>query len=900
VSDDTQQRGGPIDWFLYNGTVFVASACVMSVEILSTRLAARYLGSSLYTWTSAIGVVLAGISLGNYVGGRIADRYPPKKTLSVLFILSSLFCILIPILNRWVGDWRALESLSWPARAPATLLGTMGPVVAKMALDLGRATGRTIGTIYSWGAIGSIVGTFLAGFFLVAAMGTEIAFLLIAAVLALVGIAYSRKSWPPYAWAGVCLAVVLVTQSSAPAARSFAAGIGLADPHNEQLLFHEDSQYQRVTVEVFGPHGRKMVLDKLMHSQVDLRDPLDLKYEYEAIYAEVMKRSRPGYAPIRALMIGGGGFVFPRYMEIIYPESHIEVAELDPVVTEAAFATFGLPKDTTIEIFNMDGRNHVTDLLRRKRDGEAMPPFDFILTDAFSDYSVPYHLTTLEFARQIGDLLGDRGVYLLNMIDSYRIGRFLGATVHTLRQVFDHVYVCSTGPVESPRNTWVVVASRTRLRLPGLFDTLRSSRLDMTGLILRRHQVEELIERNAGLVLTDDFAPVENMLALVAQTYGAGIGDEREHDTAVEAARLVDAGDLDHAIAICRAELMSHPDATHMHYLIGAALIKQGKADDAIRELQAELRIDRKFFYAALAIGQIHESRGDFPAAIRTYQGILKLDDGNGDALHALSLALLAHKKPDRALAVLERGIETRPGYVRLHIERAHTLRKLGRREDAFSAFERAWTLDPDYPGIRHDYGVALFDANRVEESIAMFRRALQDEPDDARLHNQLGRALARKNAAAEALAAFEQAVKLAPEDPRYRANLGLAYSGSGNDAAAAREFRACLKHDADNAAVLHALALLLSTSPDNAVRNGDEAITLANRLGTLISATHPQALDILATAYAEAGRFDDAVKTAESALKAAEQNDMAKLATAIRERLAGFRANNPFRATTR
>ncbi|MEE8105613.1 MAG: fused MFS/spermidine synthase [Planctomycetota bacterium] len=910
MSDSSETRGGPIDWFLYNATVFVASACVMSVEILSTRLAARYLGSSLYTWTSAIGVVLAGISLGNYIGGRIADRFPPKKTLSRLFVLSSLFCVLIPILNRWVGDWRALEALSWPARifwhfvltflAPATLLGTMGPVVATMALDLGRATGRTIGTIYAWGAIGSIVGTFLAGFFLVAAMGTEGAVLLIAGVLALVGIVYSRKSWPPYAWAGVCLAAVLLSQSSAPGARSFAAGIGLADPHNKHMLFHEDSQYQRVTVEVDGPYGRKMVLDKLMHSQVDLRDPLELKYEYEGVYAEVMKRSRPGTAPIRALMIGGGGFVFPRYMELIYPGSHIEVAELDPVVTEAAFATFGLPKDTSIHIFNMDGRNHVTDLLRRKRDGEALPPFDFILTDAFSDYSVPYHLTTVEFVRQIDGLLGDRGVYMLNMIDSFQVGRFLGATVHTLREVFDHVYVCSTGSLEARRNTWVVVASKTRIGLSGLFDTLRSSRLDMTGSVLQPRHIKELLERNAGLVLTDDYAPVENMLALVAQTYGEGLGDEREHETAIEAARLVDANELDRAIALCRAELKARPRAAQMHYLMGAALIKQGKADEAIREFNAELQIDPKFFYAELAIGRIHESRSDFDAAILAYRRILKRDAGNGDALHALSLALRAQKKPERALEVLDGGIKRRPGYVRLHIERAHTLRKLGRRDDAFSAFERAWTLDPDYPGIRHDYGVALFNAGRIDDAIAIFRRALEDESDDARLHNQLGRALAGKNEAAKALKAFERAAELAPENPRFRANLGLAYSGQGNDTGAAREFRACLKHDADNAAVLNALVRLLASSPDDTVRNGEEAIRLAGRLGTLIGSTHPQALDSLAIAYAEAGRFDDAVETAASALAAAEQNDMAELAAAIRERLAQYGANKPFRTPRR
>ena len=87
-------------WIVFNATVFIAAGCIMTVEILSTRLVARYLGSSLYTWTSAIGVVLAGISLGNYVGGRLADRYHPRRTLSVLFVGASLACVTIPIVNR--------------------------------------------------------------------------------------------------------------------------------------------------------------------------------------------------------------------------------------------------------------------------------------------------------------------------------------------------------------------------------------------------------------------------------------------------------------------------------------------------------------------------------------------------------------------------------------------------------------------------------------------------------------------------------------------------------------------------------------------------------------------------------------------------------------------------------
>ncbi|MBU2458529.1 MAG: fused MFS/spermidine synthase, partial [Planctomycetes bacterium] len=165
-----------------SATVFISSACIMILELVASRLIARHLGSSLYTWTAVIGIVLAGITIGNYLGGRIADKFKARKALSTIFILSSAACVAVVILNNLVGEWLWLWKLSWPVRVfshvalvflgPSLLLGTISPVVAKMALDRGLSTGRTVGDIYAWGAAGSIFGTFAAGFYLIPAMGT--------------------------------------------------------------------------------------------------------------------------------------------------------------------------------------------------------------------------------------------------------------------------------------------------------------------------------------------------------------------------------------------------------------------------------------------------------------------------------------------------------------------------------------------------------------------------------------------------------------------------------------------------------------------------------------------------------------------------------------------------------
>ena len=130
-----------------NATVFISSACIMILELVGGRLVARDLGASLYTWTSIIGVVLLGISIGNYIGGILADRFPTGKTLALLFAISSGSCVLTIASNNFVSELTWLGDLNWPLRVathislvfliPALLLGTISPIVAKRALELG-------------------------------------------------------------------------------------------------------------------------------------------------------------------------------------------------------------------------------------------------------------------------------------------------------------------------------------------------------------------------------------------------------------------------------------------------------------------------------------------------------------------------------------------------------------------------------------------------------------------------------------------------------------------------------------------------------------------------------------------------------------------------------------------
>ncbi|MFH1370559.1 MAG: fused MFS/spermidine synthase [Planctomycetota bacterium] len=186
--------------FIPCATVFISSFCIMVLELVAGRIIARFLGSSLYTWTSVIGVVLAGISIGNYIGGRLADRFRPARTLAILFTLCAAACLVTVVANNLIGNLTWLWQFNWPARIllhvtlvfllPSTLLGTISPVVAKMALERGLPTGRTVGDIYAWGAAGSILGTFVAGYYLIAMMGTVSIVYGVAAVMIIMALLY--------------------------------------------------------------------------------------------------------------------------------------------------------------------------------------------------------------------------------------------------------------------------------------------------------------------------------------------------------------------------------------------------------------------------------------------------------------------------------------------------------------------------------------------------------------------------------------------------------------------------------------------------------------------------------------------------------------------------------------
>ena len=500
--DAVETRARRWTWQPY-AIVFVSSACIMILELVAGRIVAPYVGVSLYTWTTIIGVVLAGISLGNYAGGRLADRWPSPRLLGLLFLLAGLTSFIVLTVNtlgvRLPTDYVIVQILVLVTAlffVPSAILGGISPVVAKLAVYDLATTGATVGKISAAGTLGSIVGTFATGFVLISRFGTHAIVWGVGLTLIAMGVLFLV----PRQRAALVMATVIVV-----------GGLGLASQMGwTRGTCSLETNYFCIKVreeERDGETVRVLVLDRLVHSFTSMDDPTKLVYGYERMYAEATAYRAADKPNLRALFIGGGGYTFPKYMDATYPDSELEVIEIDPGVTRVAYDLLGVPADSGIVTRNEDARM----VLREPPE----QPFDLIMGDAFNDYSVPYHLTTREFNDLVARWLAPGGMYMVNIIDGPR-GDFVRAFVATLQQTFPYVYAAPTIDAwrSSPRSTFVLIGTDQPLdidRLAGI-DAGDGQAL-LARQLLDADELAALLAEGPAITLTDQFAPVDQMLA---------------------------------------------------------------------------------------------------------------------------------------------------------------------------------------------------------------------------------------------------------------------------------------------------------------------------------------------------------------------------------------------------
>ncbi len=495
---------------------FIASFCILVIEIVAGRILAPFVGVSLYTWTSIIGIVLAGISIGAYIGGKIADRFPGSKTLASLLIISGMATLLIPPATNLIAGYgfevslmlRILIVTTIIFIVPSCLLGTISPVVVKLAIKNLERVGNVVGKIYAFSTLGSIVGTFAAGFFFISFMGARSVILLMGVILILTGFLVGILGRT----GKIHVALFVLPSFLLFGVYSFAVKV----PITKDVYHYTESDYYTIKIKkTTSSDGttplEALVLDNLTHSYVNLQNPLHVEYKYEKIYIDVLKWKFNKEDSFKTLTIGGGGYTFPRYMEVYYPNAGIDVVEIDPAVTKVTYKFLGLPKDTRIKSFNTDGRWFVM---------KCKEKYDVIFADAYNDLSIPYHLTTKEFAQQLKDIMKPGGILLTNIIDNFQTGLFLPSYMKTVRSVFgdENVYLLSISPdfENIGISTFIVLASNGSLDI-NAFDAYVKNHLGSTATasIVPEDMIRNFIDQRKSIILTDNYAPVDNLIAPV-------------------------------------------------------------------------------------------------------------------------------------------------------------------------------------------------------------------------------------------------------------------------------------------------------------------------------------------------------------------------------------------------
>ena len=424
-------------------TVFLCGALGMVLELVAARILSPYVGSSNLIWTTIIGIMLTSMSIGYWLGGKIADKRPDINLLSFFILIGAFFTSIIPILETALVKplSEVMNELVIIAiicstivfGIPSFILAMVSPFAVKLEDKNHEEIGKTSGKISSLSTIGSIVGTFVAGFLLIPNLGVRTLILIITITLIILSFVMFNKKNVKYS---ICMFLCLLTLIGLNY-----YGKVLFDKNNPDIIKDVDSEYSRIWIKNI-PVGeisyKTMEVDTGLESYIN-KDTNEMGARYLYYYDLFDYYNKDAKS---TLMIGGAAYTYPTYYLNKYQEKTIDVAEIDEKMTELAIEEFDLDiENPRIKIYHQDGRSFLNNTKNK---------YDTILIDAFKGLNAPFELTTYEALTKAKNALNDNGMVITNIISSLEgeDEEFIKYEYATYKAIFDDVKLFKVRDIE--------------------------------------------------------------------------------------------------------------------------------------------------------------------------------------------------------------------------------------------------------------------------------------------------------------------------------------------------------------------------------------------------------------------------------------------------------------------
>jgi len=507
ISDATFALNGSRQRVLLLALVFLCGAVSIGTELAMSRLLAPYFGTSTFIWANLIGLTLAFLAAGYYLGGRLADRFPTLDIMLFIAALAGFSVTLIPIIARPIlrvsldafDDLNAgaffgsfFASLSLMA-LPMLLFGCISPFAIRMRTQNIRSSGETAGNIYALSTVGSIAGSFLPVLVLIPIFGTRATFLMMGAalmLLALVGMLVLHS--------GGRLALVAILLTGSLGVHAATASSEIKPPYRGTLVMETESEYNYI--QVLNDDGHILLALNDGHAIHSIYDPSSVLTGGPWDYF-LLAPTMGGVDPKNALIVGLAGGTSAHSLLATYPDLHIDGVEIDPKVLDLARTYFALG-DPRLSTYAEDGRYFLE---------TTDNTYDLVALDAYRQPYIPFHLATKEFFELVGHHLSEHGVVVVNVGRSETDFRLVDALSSTVSAVFQSVWLVD---VQGYDNT-MVIASNDDLSLddvlarlgaiaPGSNQQIIAAEVFADGNMRMNEAREE--------PYTDDRAPVETLI----------------------------------------------------------------------------------------------------------------------------------------------------------------------------------------------------------------------------------------------------------------------------------------------------------------------------------------------------------------------------------------------------